>query len=379
MPYSNSENVVWNDAHEGKRVPINDTDSEGAPFNLSGNNPSWEDGSIGKAVYETHIIQDSPQVFSDDIQASGYVFRFKDILKYLINDMLYGYSEDARNTVPGDMMSLRGYPTCIITSESLTLHDADAEFKYEPDGSQTDSGEWSIVYYEANIKYKLPYDFVFDVTFKKDAVSEVVLNVRIEKGNLGVTHYYDDVALMWKPVTDNKVYFSTDTSGDSGQINVSALANKFLQAPYYGTIAEQSVLIDESAYRPGGSPPTISLGGGIYFGWPYNEYVERKDACREVSDDDLLGTTPSNLYMDPGDTLEVGTQLYSNKAGTVTASPGSYVSVIYEYEDITYGSIYVILWFILVDASGIVTYYDAPEQGYLEADCYSLWRSIEAS
>ena len=67
---SNSENEVWNENHQGARVPVNDTVVAGAPFQLNGS-AEWDDGCVARAVYETHIIRDDivPPVYSDDLDA----------------------------------------------------------------------------------------------------------------------------------------------------------------------------------------------------------------------------------------------------------------------------------------------------------------------
>lgn len=376
MPfYTNNENAVWNTNHLGCRVPVNDTGLEGAPFNLGGDIPSWEDGSINKAVYETYLLTENPIVHPDDAQAQNYQLPFSALLKYINKEMLYGYNADSRYTIPGNLGALRAYPTSIVISDTLTILKTFTYFSVDFAGNKIlTPGQFLIVAAQVDIKYKVPYDIVFTLTFFVDAVQQAQVEARIQSGSLKITDYRLVGETNWSPVSLNRIPFSFDTSLSSTTLDVSSLVTNFVQVPYYGTFNENHLLIEEPIYNPDiGSTPIASDLGPSYLGVDLYLYLHITDACPEIAENDLspFEDNPS-IYLKDTDTLQVGTRLWKDNMATIPADENSYMFVQYSYYSNFFNqNIYVITRYFRTDASGfIIMYEQTVVPGYLGPMCY---------
>lgn len=389
---SNSENEVWNENHQGARVPVNDTFVAGAPFQLNGST-EWDDGCVARAVYETHIIRDDivPPVFSDDTDAQTYQLHFSSLLKYINHDMLYGYSGDARYKRPGNLLAFRGYPTPILTVQSWTVQDATGPTEVLIDGSagSVGSGSWIVMGYQFTIKYPLPYDLIFTLQFYEGINLEGTYTIRIESGSRFITHYrvphdpqVQEEPNPWIVVAENKAWFSVDSAFYTGNITLSANPTNILQAPYYGTIGQFDTVVTEAEYNPGGGGGNAAqkLFGGAWYGWNESQLLARITQCREIAEKELdLLASPYILYLKTGDTLQIGTTLYQDKDATITGAAGNYLWATWGYFDSIHGDIYLLNDFLTLDSAGKIVFLVTDietDNGFLESNCYSVWWNL---
>lgn len=365
--YSNDDNNEWNANHLGKRVPINDTGIDGAPFTIAGSK-DWLEGSVNNAVYSTHLLKDTPPVYPDEDQATLGVLGIKPLLKYTNKEMLYGYSADARNKIPGDAMSFRGYPTPIITLNTLALISNPSNLAWDYIGNTYGSaGQFVVMSYTPTIKFKVPYNIQYTVELTNGLTSYLIVEVQIASGSLTVTHYRLVGEETWIALPDNKIYFSVDSSGLAGSQTFTATITDFIQSPYYGDLSPVDLIVSIS-----GSPPVASTLGPAYYGDGLSEFIEYSERCREYSGHDLFPKMGApTLYLRNIDILKVGTTLYLDETALTPASNGQFMYVVPAYHDSESGeNIYAVIIYLILNSSGIITNIINPvPEGYLGVGC----------
>lgn len=390
---NNSENVTWNDLHGGARVPINDTDVDGAPFNLNGSDPAWTQGSINKAIYDTHIIGGGTYDEDDAEDSESLNLAFLTQLRYINNDMLYGYNADARNTIPGDFMSFRGYPTATL-SQFLTIESKHTTREVLINGQEGSSGNFAVFKYVLNSTYKMPYNIDFTITLQ---INGNTINTdfiyRVEKGFNFITHYRNpnldeeingEEIQYWKPV-DRGINISVNVEGLSGDLICTADNSIVFQAPYYGNLPLISSIVTEIEYNPVIIFPTTSLGvpsrgvsvDGSMDLTTISNYETRVEKCNELVTSELYPRLQrgSFIYIRNEDTLEVGTKLYLDPEGTIGCvrdadDIGAHFWAEGSYYSNTLASVFRITRFLMIDENSIITYFDEPGQGYLGEKCW---------
>jgi len=115
--WNNNMNSIWNTKYGGKRVPINDSDNDGAPFmwfNLGSSDP-WYAGNVNRAVkaYNDDLdIDITPYLTPEELTAYNNGVATLYTLNNVINiNCTYGYKGDRNGSGFGDTMGARGYPT----------------------------------------------------------------------------------------------------------------------------------------------------------------------------------------------------------------------------------------------------------------------------
>lgn len=393
---NNSENLAWNTLHKGSRVPINDTDVDGAPFNLNGNTPQWQEGSINKAVYDTHIISGGSYDVEDVNHAENLTLSFLPQLRYINNDMLYGYQEDARNTIPGSFMSFRGYPTATL-AHSLIVAEPSTATPVNIDGSidESASGLYTMFFYNIVSTYKMPYDVEFTATITIGGVEIYTGYVyRILKGFNNITHYRDpsldeeidgEEVQYWEAVNEG-IYISVYNSDLTGDIVCDIDAVVIAQSPFYGTLGALQETVTESEYDPVIPAPATAIDISPLRGTPLDGsldlstialYSTRTEKCNEFITDEIYPRLQRNgaLYMKDTDTLQVGVKLYSNDTATedairVPGDVGAYFWKKSSYFTLATGTIWKLTRYLILDENSIVTYLDEPGTGYLGEGCW---------
>lgn len=327
MAYTNALNTVWNEAHNGMRVPINDTGSPGAPTSLSAAYAEWVEGSVNKAVkntWEQYFAFDA----LDQPDADSGVLDLLRCTNYVIKDMLYGLSGDARYKRPGDMMSFRGYPTGIVLSNNLIVEYATTDSSWGFTGILTPSATAQTVWSSSvKLQYKLPYNFEYTMVFTYPGGASVTLEVRIEAGKIIPSHYRELGDTIWIPLPNSKLYFSTSLSGLTGTQSATVSYSNVVQAPYYGNLPLTSVDVLEADYNPVVPPSQYSLGFSYYEPQvvDINCFILN---CNEI--EETLLTAGNNgvqteLFGVVGQSLAVGATVWKDSAGTIPADPGTYL------------------------------------------------------
>lgn len=118
MAVSNTENTAWHNIYRGKRVPMNDSGTKGAPFAVAddgdtNDSTGWSDGSVNKAMKVFNDLQDT-SIVVDSLHLADYNAGKLDLChipNYLWGNAQYGYVGDAQNKSIGDGMGFRAYPT----------------------------------------------------------------------------------------------------------------------------------------------------------------------------------------------------------------------------------------------------------------------------
>lgn len=327
MAYTNALNTVWNNAHNGMRVPINDTGVPGAPTALSAALSEWVEGSVNKAVkntwlqYYTFDALDQPDVDTGTL----------DLLRctnFVIKDMLYGFNGDARYKRPGDMMSFRGYPTGIVLSNSLILEYGTTNNIWDFTGVLTPSAtSQTVLSTNVELQYKLPYNFEYTMLFTYPDGSSVTLEVMIQSGKTKTSHYRLIGDTIWIPLQNSRVYFSMGLTGLTGTQSASVSYSSIIQAPYYGNLPLTSVDAVEGDYNPINPPEQYSLGFSYYEPQiiDINCFVLNCNEIEETLLFDGNNGIQAELYGVVGQSLDVGATIWKDIAGTVPADPGTYL------------------------------------------------------
>jgi len=382
MSFVNTDNEIWNSAHQGMRVPINDTSIEGAAFAISSADPEWANGSVNKAVYNTYILN-NPIPVEDEESAETGVMDFHTLNKYVNKDMLWGFSSDARNKLPGDLMSYRAYPTPIV-SHDLALITAYTVTFINLNGTPGNTGEFLVVKHALILTYPLPYDVVYRMNLEINAVPQLVdYEYVIHAGNLLSSGYrdasqddVDGVPITTFQSTLNQVYISLNTIPYTGDITITADITSIVQSPYYGSLVLDTVVIPQADYRPVVIPTVLQVSSLPGFpGIPYGTYNAIKAACTELitGSDFLLSTQLAyNFYTTTG-TFVIGATLYVDALGTVLAAsvlaPGSYMLLSGPLYGTPPTQAYLISTYFIFDAASKIIFFEHPPIGYLGAGC----------
>lgn len=369
MAYENSLNIVWNEAHQGARVPINDTGIPGAPSALNAALPEWTQGSINKAVYDTYIQHNE----FDDIDKPDAENGTLDLLRcthFVNRDMLWGFSGDARYKRPGDAMAFRGYPTGIVASHIITTETAYSEVSIGATGALDGyRGQYTVMSTQVNLQYTLPYNFQYTSIFK---IGTTVLNtyeMQIVAGSLRTSHYRVPGNTEWILLPQGKVFFSQSMVGYSGDQTFSVESGDVIQVPFYGALDDIFAVVTEVEYNAPSTPGIVSSGSayrqtsGIF---DIDCYVNN---CSEIREPALFtgnaGETTS-LFIGNGGAINIGTSVWKDSAGTVPAEYGRYLWATFSYTyfgDVVGDDqpetmdIYRINQYIAVDSQGKITAY----------------------
>ena len=217
---TNTDNTAWNATYDNSRVPALDTNgAKGAPFSLFSNDPDWTNGSINKAVKDTHEANSGtfdPADLSDITNGIADIFTLN---KYVKIEMLYGQSGTSRLTIPGDTMSFRAYPTPIIITRIDTI-DGNLT-SYTPDlatgAPVRPAGAWVELayaqqwfYVQPELKFYLPYESVLEYTHNDGLNPSVIYEFRIPEGVKIPNAYRLQGNSTWITLPDNKLYFATE-------------------------------------------------------------------------------------------------------------------------------------------------------------------------
>ena len=138
--------------------------------------------------------------------------------------------------------------------------------------------------------------------------------------------------------------------------------------------------------------PSTAIGPSPYKGVPREGsmdlntvelYLARVNKCNELESTEMYPRLQRNgrLYLPNGETLQVGSKLYSDPEGLIDAirepeDIGAYfwIDSAY-YSGPTYGTIWTITRFLILDENSIVTYLDIPSTGYLGSRCWiQAWK-----
>ena len=332
MAYTNALNTIWNEAHNGMRVPINNTGIPGAPAALNASLPEWTDGSINKAVYNAWIQY---YTFNDvDVaDAEGGTMDLLRCTRHVIPEMLYGFNGDSRYKTPGDAMSFRGYPTGIVLAHSTNVETPYSEDYWDASGTLVSSaGRYSILSSQVLLQFKIPYDFQYTVLIKQGTSILFTYEVQIEAGNFVPTHYRGVGDTNWIPLSSGKVYFSMDMLGFSGDQVFTIQAGNVVQEPFYGTLDDIVTTLEEQYYNPASVPIIQHIG--IYYRTAslvnISCYI---NSCSEISGEKLFldnGGIHSQLYT-PFGNVGLGYDVFIDEFGTVPAPVGQYLGVDYKY------------------------------------------------
>ena len=377
VPDSNNE---WNDKHVNVRVPINNSNENAAFYQLNAS-PDWKNGAVGTVVYNTYITTPGYVEHPDFNALETYLaLDFSALLKYVNTDMLYGRLGDARNIVPGNALSFRGYPTGEVNVNAYTLENATSPtyITYAGIEDPSVSGISFIVLSLAlRLKHRLPYPFELTLTLTENGNPEDVVQVKINPGNLDITHVRLVGEETYTAVTGSRVWFSRDIALLSGDITYIISFSDVIQAPYYGSLQSVLQVVSEAEYTPGNpSEITERLFWTPYLDWSHSDFINRVEKCAEITDVELdqleIGT---QLYIKIGETLQIGTTLYTDKDATITASEGTYLYVTYEYTQNIEGSdvdIFTINHYFILNTSGQVVYLQTNiVPGILGSPCFS--------
>lgn len=360
MTHSNTENEAWNLLHNGCRVPVNDTGVDGAPAALSSRIPEWANGSLNKAVKTTYELKyEIPEDMVEAFEAGAVSLR--DLGGFVIRPMLYGYMGDARNTMPGSMMSYRGYPTPIINTTLLTKFLASSKgslLNGTTNGSS--GGKWTTVVYGVTVAEKLPYDTIHTVSADLHSSSGTMnLNscfVLIASGQNVISAYKLLEEDPWTYITGGKIFFTVNTASLTGQITIETTPSNFLQAPYHGTLNPISVVLEHAEYNQ------ASPAGYMYGLFYRNPSIDNIDcfvnSCNKISEANLFNTSSEvhELYLKNADSLTYGVDVFSNKECTVKATVGRYVMATFLYYHAESDRrIYTIDTIVGVDSSGKIS------------------------
>ena len=393
---TNSENEEWNLNHNGTRVPINNTGTDGAPFTLGSWDTKWADGSINKAIKSTIDIQNIP---IDPLDVTALDFGKLDFLgglKYLNIDMLYGFNGDIRNQYPANFTGFRGYPTATL-SHSITVATPESNVYVNYNGEPGSAGQYCVFVYDLISVYKMPYPIEFTTTIEINTVEVLpTFAYKIEAGFTKITHYRDtadDIEDSEGNITKNWIstldgfHIAVDTSTLTGDLTAQITIGPVIQDPYYGILDVLSSIVLESEYNPITPSPATAIGSSPMRGFSLDgsldlttvdKYLARIDSCNELSSSELYPRIQRNgrLYLRDTDTLEVGVKLYSDENSTVDAiREPTDVGVYFwfsskYYSGPTYGSIWDITRFLILDENSIVTYINVPGPGYLGDKCW---------
>lgn len=364
--YSNTDNIDWHSKHGGARVPINDTLSNGAPFALSGANKSWAQGSVGNAVVATHNINNPDNLYP--ISTSTDLLG---LAPFVNKSMLYGLSADARYRYPGDMMSYRAYPTAIVADRTLTVDLASSTNELDYEGNVIGAGAFTILKHYVSIEFKLPYVFEYTITIN-DGTSDIhTVDLRLEYGASSTNSYKRinlDLTEEWVNVPNSFIYFSVDTSGYSGDITYTSTITNVIQVPYYGDLGQESIIVPEVDYDP--VAPTGYTLLGTYSDLTYSLVPIKCLAitCNEAPIGNFVDTL--QLFIGDGDTIQLGTPIYSDNVGT-PATIGTYVQSVFAYISDDGIQINVITIFIELDANGVIIRVFDPPVGFEGSHCWA--------
>ena len=389
MPFSNTENDVWNDKHNGCRVPINDTGIEGAPAALKSSDPSWERGSINKAVVSTWNLEN--QFNPEDVADSNAgVLDLLRCTRYVNKDMLYGFNQDSRGKVPGDAMSFRGYPTAVVAGTEFNVVYANSIKEWSPNGALGEIGEYSILSSKVTLAYKLPYAFQYTITLKhwvgEGQFTISTYEVQIASGHLTPTHYREVGETTWNTLSGGLVYLSVDTSEFTTDKLYSIIYSNVVQTPYYNTLSSPNITIELDDYRPPVDPLYYSIGFA-YFTLGIINIDCFVNNCNEILGD-VLGVdvefNPRELFLQYGATVSVGADVFLDIDGINRPMAGKYVWAHYSYSysgdvdplnpavgDVE--DIYRITQYIEVNSQGVIskayTNVTGPAQCWIDSIC----------
>lgn len=375
---SNAENEEWNLAHNGCRVPINDTGIQGAPAALSSADPEWERGSLNKAVRETYLLSNEIPLITKDMFDRGVV-DLKTLRSYVTRDMLYGFGGDARGRLPGDMMSFRGYPTPVIVDCITSIFQAGVTHSINVDGlGVTEQSKWLTVQHIVKLKYKLPYDVTYTLTTtltsKGVTTNPFVFEVTIPKNSHYIKFYKTPDSEQLISTVEGKLYFPINTRLDTENVLFEVALTNVVQAPYYGILSNSALIIPSTIYNPIPSPVGYFLGAA-YKSPNIPNVACMVNTCNKIKESYLFTATPELepylVYMRSGETLTVNTKIYSDSLCTLPHSGGSYVFAKFLYtDDTTSTKIYEVKTYVRVSGDGtIYEIYQDLGSGY--DDCWA--------
>lgn len=355
---NNSENSDWNDRYGGSRVPVNDTGLPGAPFALGSSLAEWKLGSANKAVYDTITIdKDFPET-DDLLNAVDGAIDLAHLALYVIPDMLYGYIGDARNRVPNDQMSYRGYPTPVVADFTLTLESASSGFYINYDGSSGASQDNIVLAHSLTLFHKLPYNTEYTVEYLLNTVSKLKISIVNGIGELNASTYtiteIEGVVVESPealPLPLGSIFFSLPIEGLAGtqtfQVNLLEFSGS---DPYYGAIANQTVAVLEAEYSPTNNWRSLGFSTRLLDSFDMTYYL---NTCSEINKLYLTAGISGELFISKNDVIQIGTTLYSNSDLTITALPGKYLWTEYAYTT-EEGVYFRIQSYVQIGALGVV-------------------------
>jgi len=360
MAYTNSLNAVWNEAHNGARVPINDTGIPGAPSALNASLPEWTQGSVNKAVVDTWLLHgEFPDIDKPD--AENGTLDLLRCTRFVVTEMLWGFGGDSQYKRPGDMMSFRGYPTSVVLEHTAYIEEPYSNKEWYPDGAIGSNGRFTIYSSKVTLKYKVPYDFVYKVIFKQGTTIIFEYDIKIAAGSFAPTHYKLTTSEVWLPLVDGKIFFSFSTVGYSGDLEFSVLAGDVIQEPFYGVLDDLTDTVAEADYNPLVLPIAVPIGAAFRCNRidNINCYLEN---CSEISQQKLYyGNDGVRTWLFVKDifSFELGAPLWLDNLASVPAPEGKYLWAFYSYTppqgegyDPNSGDIYKIWQYVRVDNTG---------------------------
>jgi hypothetical protein len=385
MDFSNLDNNTWNENHQGKRVPHNDSGVDGAPFALGSADPTWASGSVNSAVYNTYI-QNNPIPAEDLTAAESGSMDFYTASKYVNKEMLWGFSSDSRNKLPGDLIAYRAYPTPILSHDLILVTPYTTNALAIDGTSLPTAGEFTIIAHKLILQYKLPYDVIYRATILVQGV-EVYVNYEyiVHAGSLTTSGWRDasNDGDEFIPITTFQslapyVVYSIDTGSYTGDLTCTAIVTSVVQSPYYGTFSLDTVVIIQADYRPA-APGEVSMLIASLLLFPsfsLLEYQERIAACTEIvtNVDFVITDVVTYGLFTPAGIMEIGKTIYLNTTGTTLATTVltpkvPYMYVIGPIRGTSPSQAYLIHQYFILDTNSVVVYHDIPPIGYLGSNC----------
>lgn len=381
MVLSNVENSTWNEAHGGNRIPINNSEVEGAPFALSSNDPSWKNGSVNNAVYKTYILEN----YLDEES-----FDFSRLIPLINKNMLYGFNGESRGKNIHDLLSFRGYPTPEIY-DTVALFSAVSSSLIDVEGNSGVQSKCIVFTHCLTLNYKVPFEIVFNLNLTiNNNLIPVLYDFKIDPGNLKTTHYRVTAEEVneWVPLVGNKAYFSFASEDVYGDVNIEIFSTNIVQEPVYysNDLAQKTLIIPEIQYSPNmiyGNyiGPTAFKGesvDGTFDLSTVSNYLSRVEQCNDFLTEELFPKTiyQNQFFLKTGDFLGVGTKLYRDINAVLPAlsNPSDAGAFFWvenaPYFDTTYKTIFQISKFLILNSDSIITYYDENRIGYMGTSCW---------
>jgi len=358
MQYTNILNTVWNNKHNGTRVPVNDTGVNGSPVSLFGNNPDWIEGSINKAVISTYLLTGT--------FPSSYVLKLEnlsldlgELILFTNPSLLYGYVKDAKDKKPQDMMSFRGYPTGTLVSTSLSIVYPSVSFYMDVNGAKQYSTDRNLIAaYTVTLNAPLPYDILLKIN---SAIFSTQGNVlyKIAAGSTKLTHFNDILSTsfdlvysgssLWKSLKNNSIYLSLVTTGLTGNLPLNVSVMDWEPKPQYDMNKIASLVVLESVYNV--DVILAELIPNVYFKELVNiNHITTQ--CSEILESDLGVLTP--VYKNIGELLSLGSVLYQDNMRVTPVVGGFYYITTFVRTEISLGDIYRYIDLYKVDLNGVI-------------------------